>query len=98
MFANGKLINSTNLTEANGWKFTFPDLDVYEDGKVINYTIAEVSVEGYTVLITNGTAYLWNVTNTHIPEVTELNVTKVWKMVLLTCGMLPILTFLKLLN
>ena len=78
LFANGVLINSTNLTEANGWKFTFPDLDVYEDGKVINYTIAEVSVENYTVVITNGTAYLWTVTNTHIPEVTELNVTKVW--------------------
>ena len=78
LFANGKLINSTNLTEANGWNFTFPDLDVYEGGKVINYTIAEVSVEGYTVLISNGTAYLWTVTNTHIPEVTELNVTKVW--------------------
>ena len=78
LFANGVKINETNLTEANGWKFTFPDLDVYKEGKVINYTIAEVSVEGYTVEITNGTAYLWTVTNTHIPEVTELNVTKVW--------------------
>ena len=66
LFANGVLINSTNLTEANDWKHTFPDLDVYENGKAINYTIAEVSVDNYTVAITNDTAYNWTVTNTHI--------------------------------
>ena len=35
LFANGVLINSTNLTAENGWKFTFPDLDVYANGEVI---------------------------------------------------------------
>ena len=78
LYANGVLINETNLTADNEWTFTFTDLPVNENGVLINYTIREVSVEGYDVAITNGTAYIWIVTNTHIPEVTEVNVTKVW--------------------
>jgi nitrogen fixation protein len=78
LFANGNLINQTVLTADNDWKHTFPDLDVYENGQVINYTIAEVAVTDYTVVITNDTAYDWTVTNTYVPNMTEVNVTKVW--------------------
>ena len=72
------MINQTVLTADNDWKHTFPDLDVYENGQVINYTIAEVAVTGYTIVITNDTAYDWTVTNTYVPNMTEVNVTKVW--------------------
>ena len=78
LFANGNLINQTVLTADNDWKHTFPDLDVYENGQVINYTIAEVAVTDYTIVITNDTAYDWTVTNTYVPNMTEVNVTKVW--------------------
>ena len=78
LFANGNLINQTVLTADNDWKHTFPDLDVYENGQVINYTIAEVAVNDYTIVITNDTAYDWTVTNTYVPNMTEVNVTKVW--------------------
>ena len=78
LFANGNLINQTVLTADNDWKHTFPDLDVYENGQVINYTIAEVAVTDYTIVITNDTAYDWTVRNSHTPLRTSVNVTKVW--------------------
>ena len=30
------------------WTYTINDLDKYKDGKLINYTIEELPVEGYT--------------------------------------------------
>ena len=71
-------INETVLNADNDWKFTFPDLAVYSNGQVINYTIGEAAVANYTAVITNASAYDWTVTNNHTPIVTELNVTKVW--------------------
>lgn len=65
LFADGVRINETNLTADGGWYFIFPDLPVYKDGQVINYTVREVPVEGYDVVIDNLTAYVWTVTNTH---------------------------------
>ena len=77
LYANGVEINRTNLT-GNSWNYTFTDLPMKENGQVINYTIREVSVEGYEAEITNSTPYNWTITNTHVPDVTVVNVTKVW--------------------
>ncbi len=78
LFADGVKVNETTLSADNNWKFTFPNLPVKKEGKVIVYTINELSIEAYDVVVANETAYDWYVTNNHTPEVTELNVTKVW--------------------
>ena len=76
LFANGNLINQTVLTADNDWKHIFTDLAVYNNGQVINYTIAEVAVTDYTIVITNDTAYNWTVTNTHesVPNMTIVKI------------------------
>ena len=78
LFANGVKINETILSEENGWKFTFPELPVYEGGVVIVYSVNETPVANYTVDITVNDDGTFVINNTHVPEVTEVNVTKVW--------------------
>jgi len=78
LFADGVKVNEAVLNDGNDWKYSFKELPAYKDGNIIKYTIGEVEVTGYTVAVTNDTAYNWTVTNTHVPEVTSINVTKVW--------------------
>ena len=63
LYADGVKINETVLNADNDWKVTFPDLAVYSNGQVINYTIGEAAVANYTAVITNVSAYDWTVTN-----------------------------------
>uniref|UniRef100_UPI0025EA90E6 Cna B-type domain-containing protein n=1 Tax=uncultured Methanobrevibacter sp. TaxID=253161 RepID=UPI0025EA90E6 len=61
----------------NNWKWTFPELDKYKNGELIVYTVNETAVANYTVNITQvGNDFTLN--NTHVPELTEVNVTKIW--------------------
>ena len=78
LFADGVKINETVLNEGNNWKYTFTDLPVKNNGQVINYTVNETVINNYTTVISNETAYNWTVLNIHVPELTEVNVTKVW--------------------
>ena len=78
LFNGTDVIDQFVLNASNDWKHTFSDLLVYNGDKLINYTIREVNVEGYDSDVTNNTAYDWTVVNTHVPEVTAVNVTKVW--------------------
>ncbi|MBQ3508417.1 MAG: Cna B-type domain-containing protein [Peptococcaceae bacterium] len=73
--SNGKEVI---LNKANGWKATVSNLPMYKDGKVINYTWTEASVNGYTLTetVTNGT--VTTLTNTHTPEIVNIPITKVW--------------------
>ena len=54
------------LSEKNGWTGSFDDLDVKADGKVIEYTVTEDKVSGYSTSIEKGTDadYSFTVTNT----------------------------------
>ena len=54
LFADGEKIKSQTITESDGWRYVFDNLDKYKDGKVIEYTVTEDKVEGYTTEI-NGT-------------------------------------------
>lgn len=59
---------SLQLQADNGWEGTFADLPKCDDnGGAITYTIAEVSVEGYTTTITGSAANGFVVTNTKTP-------------------------------
>ena len=73
LLKNGQKVASKTVTEADGWKWTFDNLDKYENGKEITYTVEEEAVEGYTSKV-NG----FNITNTYTPAKTSVQVTKKW--------------------
>jgi len=73
LHADGVVADRKTVTEADGWAWTFSDLDKYAGGKEIEYTITEERVAGYTAQI-NG----YNVTNTHVPEKTSVSGRKWW--------------------
>ena len=79
-----KLMNGTTevsretLSEKNNWTYTFEDLDKKAKGVDINYTIEEVSVEGYTSVISGNIKNGYKITNTHEVDKTSVKVSKVW--------------------
>ncbi|KXT62837.1 Alcohol dehydrogenase [Streptococcus sp. DD04] len=75
LLANGKATGKTaTASEATGWKYEFTELDRYQGGKEITYTVEEVAVpEGYKS-VPNG----MNVTNNYEPKVTHVQGTKTW--------------------
>ena len=66
-------VASKEVTAEDGWKYKFDNLDKYEDGKEIEYTIKEEKVTGYETEIDG-----YNITNTHKPETTEVEGQKTW--------------------
>jgi len=74
VYADGKVIETVDVTAEGNWKATITDLPKYSDGELIEYTVKEINVpEGYTVTV-NG----YTITNTHTPAKTEVSVSKVW--------------------
>ncbi|WP_423366622.1 Cna B-type domain-containing protein, partial [Melissococcus plutonius] len=69
-----KEVATKEVSEKDGWKYSFTGLPVYEKGQKIHYTVKEDKVAGYTTL-TKGS----NLVNTHVPEVTEVSGTKTWE-------------------
>ncbi|MFR9292604.1 MAG: Cna B-type domain-containing protein, partial [Peptococcus niger] len=51
LFANGHEVQSVKVTATDNWKWSFSNLPKYEDGKLIEYTISEDPVPGYTTEI-----------------------------------------------
>ena len=76
LLANGKETGKIAIATAEtGWKYEFTELDRYQNGKAIDYTVKEVGVPtGYTATETG-----MNVTNTHTPEKTSVKGKKIWK-------------------
>ena len=74
LLKNGKVLETKTVTEKDGWKWKFENLDKYENGEVINYTITEEQVEGYTTVVTGH-----NVKNSYTPGKTSVQVTKAWE-------------------
>ena len=73
LLKNGKEIETKTVTEADGWKWKFENLDKYEKGQEIKYTIEEEVVAEYETTIDG-----FNVTNKHTPEVVNVQGTKTW--------------------
>ena len=73
LLANGTETATKTVTKLENWKYSFTGLPKYSNGQEIKYTITEDSVEGYTAA-PNG----YDITNTHVPEVTDVKVTKIW--------------------
>ncbi len=79
------VVQSTNktavLSDANGWKYTFEDLDKYEDGKEIEYIVKEEIPNEYT---TNEqeksfkTVDEVTIINNYMPGTVNKTVNKIW--------------------
>ena len=73
LFADGTEVTSKEVTANDNWSWSFTDLDKYNSGTEIVYTISEDEVADYTTVV-NG----YDVTNTHTPEKTTITGSKTW--------------------
>ncbi|MDO4872629.1 MAG: Cna B-type domain-containing protein, partial [Carnobacterium sp.] len=73
LLKNGRQIATKKVTEADSWKWNFDNLDKYENGKEITYTIVEEKVKGYTSTVKG-----FDITNSYTPSKTSIQVTKAW--------------------
>ncbi|WP_292750273.1 Cna B-type domain-containing protein, partial [Methanobrevibacter sp.] len=75
---NETVIATVVLNDTNNWRYVFEGLDKYQNnGTLINYTVTEDELENYTVKIT-GNNYEFIVNNTHVIELVNVTVVKVW--------------------
>ena len=81
LLADGIAVSGKTVTlnSTNNWKYTFADLPVYSGGTKITYTVSETGVpSGYISETTGDATAGYTITNTHIPETTQVPVEKVW--------------------
>ncbi len=74
------VFGTASLNEDNNWSYTWTNLQKYENGTAIDYTITEDEVSKYTTDITKAAdgTFTYTVTNSHKTEETEVKVKKVW--------------------
>ena len=77
LFADGVEKDSVTLNAANGWAHTFTNLDKYNNGTEIVYTVTEEPIANYDSAITGDVATGFTVTNTNTEKV-AVDVTKNW--------------------
>ena len=75
LHADGVVKATKTVTEADGWKWSFTDLNKYDHGTAIVYTVSEANVPNYTAAYAHDS---YNITNTYAPEQTVVSVSKVW--------------------
>ena len=75
LLANGKQVDAKEISEKDGWKYSFTGLAKYDDNKQeIKYTVDESEVEKYTKQV-NG----YDIINTYTPpETIDISGTKTW--------------------
>ena len=73
LLADGTEVASKTVTANDNWKWSFTDLDKYNSGTEIVYTISEDEVADYTTVVDG-----YNITNTHTPEKTTITGRKTW--------------------
>ena len=78
LLADRERIAAIELNEENGWTYTADALHVHDGGKAVKYSWEEEPVPGYPAVKTSVAGHLTAFTNTHVPEVTEKRVMKVW--------------------
>ncbi len=65
--------------DMNGyWNYTFTNLPKYENGQEVIYSVEEVSVDGYTSVVTGTAADGYVITNTREAEKVTVAGTKIW--------------------
>ena len=85
LYANGELLEQVTITQNDNWTYTFEELPRYADGELIEYTIVEDEIKGYSTTIDYGTYdeesknITTDINNTHENEQTEdIIINKVW--------------------
>ncbi|MGL9868467.1 Cna B-type domain-containing protein [Enterococcus sp. DIV0691] len=73
LLANGKQVQSKEVSETDGWKYEFTNLPKYENGQEITYTVTENQVPEYNTEIKG-----FDITNSYTPGKTSVSVTKTW--------------------
>ena len=77
LYADGVKIDSKQLTAANQWQYTFTNLDKYNNGNEIQYTVREETLANYDSAITGDMANGFKITNTNTEKI-SIPVTKTW--------------------
>ena len=67
LLADGVKADSLTVTAKNDWKWRFTGLPKYQDGVMIEYTVEEESVEGYTAEISGTAEEGFVIVNQHVP-------------------------------
>ncbi|MBQ8892248.1 MAG: Cna B-type domain-containing protein [Bacilli bacterium] len=79
LYANGdKTEKSLILSDSNDWQGSFENLPKYKEGQEIEYSVNEVSVEGYKVTISEITDGKITITNEHTPNLIKITGEKIW--------------------
>ncbi|MGE7883686.1 Cna B-type domain-containing protein, partial [Bacillus sp. NPDC094077] len=74
LLQNGNVIETHDVTAANGWKYTFTNLESYDaSGVSYTYTVKEQLVDGY-----KSEVHGYDITNTKVAQ-TTVEGTKTWK-------------------
>lgn len=70
VLADGKVVESMELTAADNWAGSLLDMPAYANGKAIVYTVEEKAVEGYTAAYSTDANGGLIITNTLVPAPT----------------------------
>ncbi|MFK4908827.1 Cna B-type domain-containing protein, partial [Lactococcus petauri] len=73
LLADGKVVATKEVSEVDGWKYTFENLPKYKNGQVIVYTVTEDQVADYNTEIKG-----YDIINNYTPGKTSVSVTKAW--------------------
>ncbi len=90
LLKNGTAIQQVVLSDSNNWQYVFTNLPKYESGALVNYTVVEEPLAGYTTQYSNisgvdlGSAeigyLITNIKDTVVPpEMTTVKVVKKWQ-------------------
>lgn len=76
---NGIEYRTCELSDANGWMYTFEKLPITDDSGVsYEYTVEEDTVEGYEASYAQDVSLDYTVTNRHSPDTRTVTVEKQW--------------------
>ena len=74
LLADGSKVSEKEVTASDNWTWTFENLPKYKDGKLVNYSIQEEAVPGYTPSYSG-----YDITNSYTPGKVVIPVTKSWQ-------------------
>ena len=66
------------LSSENNWKGSFQNLVAEKDGKVINYSVVEVAINGYQSSVTGDVNTGYTITNSYSNETVNIKAVKNW--------------------
>ncbi|MFB5253237.1 Cna B-type domain-containing protein, partial [Bacillus mycoides] len=75
LLQNDKVVDTKEVTAADGWKYKFDNLVVYDaNGVAYKYEVKEQPIDGYTTEVSG-----YDITNTKVVQTTKVEGTKTWK-------------------